>query len=489
MEVTRKELLEINPKIKINREDGDFKLHVNMVTAQGEVLLDQPANSLVANFSRLLYAWMGGTRYQAGMFYNTCDSELFPSVMRDYQESAEAVASVTTGNPTRITFNNNMSRFDNIGDQGIQVAGVGGIVPDINGFHPPADITYISDSIVDIDIDTTGSPAFVDEASLIRLWEDFATNDPRRPDSSTLGDFVIMVGRSNIANVTDQQSLNNEWRAESIALADTVQYTKPIVAVPGFNVAAGTGEMFFSANITNNSGDNLSIQEIGLYARLFDATNDNRYVLIARDVVNTTLTDGSSATVSYKFQTTFSSPGGLLQAFLLQLYRQFAPSASDTTIVDVNGGNHIRGEDFSQFYMIGTSADYQGINEFAIGGTSDFLGPQIGTGTTAVAIDDNALETRIAHGETSGQMIHHGAYLNNFQISGTTATFDIVKIFENASGGSITVNEIGLYESSDIFEGQIYGVLCMYREVLASGVAVANGQLLKVTITVELTVS
>ena len=488
MEVTKKELLEINPKIKINR-DGDLKLHINMVTAEGKVLIDQPANSLVANFSRLLYAWMTGTKYQSGMFYNSSDSESFPQVMRDYTESAETVQSVTVGNPTRVQFFAGMSRFDNVGDQGIQLSGVGGITPDINGFHAPADITYIADDIVDIDIDTTGSPAFVNEGSLVRLWEDFATNDPRRPDDSTLGEFVIMVGRSNTANVTDQQSLNNEWRAESTSIANTIQYTEPTVAVPGFNVGAGTGEMFFSANITNNSGGNLDIREVGLYARLYDATNDNRYVLIARDVVNTTLTDGSSATVSYKFQTAFSAPGGLLQAFLLQLYRQFAPSAADTTIVDIYGNNHVRGEDFTQFFMTAGSADYQGINEFAAGDTNDKLGPQIGTGTTAVAIDDNALETRIAHGEASGEMLHHGAYLRNFQVAGSTATFDIVKIFENVSGGSITVNEIGLYESSDIFEGQIYGVLCMYREVLASGVTVNDGQLLKVTITVELTVS
>ena len=54
-----------------------------------------------------------------------------------------------------------MSRFDNGGDQGIQLAGIGGVTPDLNGFHAPADITYVSDSQVDIDIDTSASAAFL----------------------------------------------------------------------------------------------------------------------------------------------------------------------------------------------------------------------------------------------------------------------------------------------------------------------------------------
>ena len=51
------------------------------------------------------------------------------------------------------------------------------------------------------------------------------------------------------------------------------------------------------------------------------------------------------------------------------------------------------------------------------------------------------------------------------------------------------MTEVGLYESSDVFEGQIYSILCMYREVLASSILVADGSILKLTITVQLTVS
>ena len=408
--------------------------------------------------------------------------------MRDYFESAETISSVTPGNPTRVTLTNNMSRFDNNGDQGIQIAGSSGLTPSINGFWQPADVTWIADNIIDLNVNTSGT--YADQGSLVRLWEDWGTNDPRRPDLSTLGDFVIMVGRDNTANVTDQQCLNNEWRASDIAESNTITYTEPTVAVPGFNVGAGTGEIFFSANITNNSGADLTINEIGLYARCYNGTNDNRYALIARDVVNTSLTDGSSAVLSYKMQTAFTSPGGLLQAFLLQLYRQFAPGAADTTIVDINGANHTRGEDSTQFFVASPSGDTYGMNEFRAGAhTSDEIGPQIGTGTTAVAIDDNAMDVRIAHGETAGTMIHYGSYVTNFQVVGSVASFDIIKIFENQSGGTITVNEIGLYESSDIFEGQIFGALCMFREVLGAGVAVNDGQLLKVTLTIELTVS
>ena len=270
----------------------------------------------------------------------------------------------------------------------------------------------------------------------MRLWEDFGS-ESIRPIDNTLGEFVIMLGRNGDANVTDQQSLNNEWRSESGVASNTIVYTDPTVAVPAFDASAGTGEMFFSGNVTNNSGADLSINEIGLYVRVYGVTNDHRYVLIARDVVNTTLTNGTSASISYKMKTTFSSPGGLTKAFLLQLYRQFAPSAGNVDIVDIYGSTDSKGEDYTQFLVTAPSGNVRGVNEFNLGDTSDKMGPQIGTGTTAADIEDNALETRIVHGETSGTMIHYGAYVTNFQVSGSTASFDIVKLFENASGAEI----------------------------------------------------
>ena len=78
-----KEILEVKSDIAIN-QGGDLGLHINMVTGEGEVLLDQPANSLVANFARLIYAWANGSPFTDGMYYNSSDATTHPNNMKDY---------------------------------------------------------------------------------------------------------------------------------------------------------------------------------------------------------------------------------------------------------------------------------------------------------------------------------------------------------------------------------------------------------------------
>lgn len=484
------DLITLEPKLTIGT--GDLELYLKMsMNATGEVVVDKKADSLVPNFLRIMMSFMGNELHQPGLFFNSSDSEAFPDVMRDYAETAETVLSVTPGNPTRVTFVANMNTFDNAGDQGIQLAGIGGIVPNINGFHPPADITYISDSVVDIAIDTTGSPAYSDDGSLVRLWEDWGTNSPQRPNASTFGDFIIVVGENADANITDQQSLNKEWPATTTGESFKIQYTEPTVAAPAFDVGAGTGEMFFSAIISNTSGANLALGEIALYARIYDSTNDNRYVLIARDTVSTTLTNGSSATVNYSLQTNQSGVGGLTTAFMNMLYRQFHPTSGNVTIVNIDGGNHVDSDDTGAFQACSTSGDIKGTFVGLTGRPGDDIGPQVGTGNTAMAIDDNALETRIDHGETSGTLFHHGAIVRNFQIVGSVASFEIVKLFENLSGGLITVNEVGMYVGSEELNGAIVtdGVHMIHREVLAAPIGVTDTSILKLVYTMELTVA
>lgn len=110
------------------------------------------------------------------------------------------------------------------------------------------------------------------------------------------------------------------------------------------------------------------------------------------------------------------------------------------------------------------------------------IGVVVGTGTTAVAPDDYALTTKIAEGSGSGQLQHFGTKVGPVAVSSPDASFDIERIFRNESGNSIEVSEIGLYARTD---GSY--MACLIKDLLASPVEVADGEILKVKYTIKIT--
>ena len=105
-------------------------------------------------------------------------------------------------------------------------------------------------------------------------------------------------------------------------------------------------------------------------------------------------------------------------------------------------------------------------------------GIRAGTGIVAPTINDYALGTPIAHGVAAGQLDHGAVTFGAPASDATTSQFTITRNFANASGGSITVNEIGLY-----VRGYKYNILYYFmtiRDVISGGIAVPNGQTLTV---------
>ena len=123
------------------------------------------------------------------------------------------------------------------------------------------------------------------------------------------------------------------------------------------------------------------------------------------------------------------------------------------------------------------SDDYTTVNEAGI---------QVGTGTAAVAITDYAMNTKIVHGTGAGQFVHYGCWVLNPVTGASSFAFDIERIFQNSSGGSITVNETGLYDHDR--KQSPYPSYCLIRDKLVAGVAVANGEYLKVKYTITVSV-
>ncbi len=156
-------------------------------------------------------------------------------------------------------------------------------------------------------------------------------------------------------------------------------------------------------------------------------------------------------------------------AFLDILWAQMAQDSQ--SITDTGGTSR----------TIPTSVNNYGINANAGDATK---GVVVGTGSTAVAISDNKLATQIAHGVGSGQLSHSIYSTTAPQTSGTSRRFLLTRSFANASGGTITVNEVGVYVSA----GDSGYEFCAIRDLVSPGQAVNDGQTLAVTYEIKITV-
>jgi len=118
--------------------------------------------------------------------------------------------------------------------------------------------------------------------------------------------------------------------------------------------------------------------------------------------------------------------------------------------------------------------------------SNDTYGIIVGTGNTAESFEHYALAAKVANGTSAGQISYQaqdapvGAY--NSDTKKWTAT--ITRIFNNNSGGSISVAEVG-YVCQLYYAAAKDMLVC--RDLLAEAVAVANGAQLTVTYTIEMT--
>ena len=109
----------------------------------------------------------------------------------------------------------------------------------------------------------------------------------------------------------------------------------------------------------------------------------------------------------------------------------------------------------------------------------------IGTGITAESLDSFALTTPIANGTGSGQMSFNACGVTKTW-SSPTWTAAWVRIINNNSGGTITVNECALY--AYLFSGYTHGfsntlhaIIMTNRDKLASGEDILDAGQLTVT--------
>lgn len=78
------------------------------------------------------------------------------------------------------------------------------------------------------------------------------------------------------------------------------------------------------------------------------------------------------------------------------------------------------------------------------GTTTSTYGIQVGGGTNAESINDTSLQTQIVHGTSAGQLQYGSMTYGAPSTTATTTTFRCTRVFTNASGFSVSVEEIGL---------------------------------------------
>ena len=111
------------------------------------------------------------------------------------------------------------------------------------------------------------------------------------------------------------------------------------------------------------------------------------------------------------------------------------------------------------------------------------FGIRVGTGNTAVAIDNYALETPIAEGTGVGQMEHLICTVSAPTVAAPNCSFIVSRAILNNSGAEITGREAGIYAK---LNATYFG--CFTRDVFGTPQAVPNGGSIVINWTLRVTV-
>jgi hypothetical protein len=132
---------------------------------------------------------------------------------------------------------------------------------------------------------------------------------------------------------------------------------------------------------------------------------------------------------------------------------------------------------------IGSTKELFGVNAGA--GITTY-GPMVGTGVAAPTVNDYALQTSIGHGSGAGQLQYSAVTFGAPASDANVSQFTVTRNFANASGGLITVNEIGMYcMACEVGYTRYFMTL---RDVIGGGIAVPNGQTLTLNFRIQASV-
>jgi hypothetical protein len=103
----------------------------------------------------------------------------------------------------------------------------------------------------------------------------------------------------------------------------------------------------------------------------------------------------------------------------------------------------------------------------------------VGRGSTPVGVSDNKLVDKVAHGTSPTQIQYSAVTFGDPAAGASVSVFRITRDFSNASGGTISIWEIGL----DVGDGS-YSYLAI-RDVLGAAINVPSGQVLTINYQIQ----
>jgi len=158
-------------------------------------------------------------------------------------------------------------------------------------------------------------------------------------------------------------------------------------------------------------------------------------------------------------------------AFLQVLMEQGFATGIVTIIKDVDGVNKTITSHATNFNTT-VAAGY------------NTAGIVLGTGTTTPTNTDFQMETKIAHGSAATELNYAAQSFVEAQEVGANVDYQLVRAFQNLSGGTINVTEAGVI--SIIYSGGSEYALLIHD--VFSAVAVADGETITATYTLRTTV-
>ena len=291
----------------------------------------------------------------------------------------------------------------------------------------------------------------------------------------------------------------------------------------------------FSREISNSSGSTKTLSEAGLVCGAEDDNNDN--VLIARDLVSVKLLNGKKSTWRYTITVDFDgTTGGFVRNFLDSLIIQWTQATASASFSTRRGHTSVVFN--NKMWVIGGYTGSSNLNDvwyssdgatwtratasasfskrrhhtavvfdnkmWVIGGydngganlndvwyygkqldasaliTDDTRGILVGSSDASFDETDTALTTKIEHGTGAGQLEYgvmpYTADTVEPFIDGDKTLMTLARRFENNSGSSVTIKEVGIVTASGT-------LLC--RFVPSDPIVIENGASEIITITFE----
>ena len=460
------------------------------IAKEGKVVQEQRGKSFTANFARILGQMMSpGSLVDPSIGWTPGTVSSSTHSKRDYHMLAQPLAAaapakgqtiragfLTAMNGQNITFDISANGSATLGTMRLTEHSVYAVIP--TGIRKGI---YEVESFVTTDWPTQTLKLVglnADPSDPVGFWITLVSKiNPDRGSGTTVGEVNrIEVGSNNTPTGIDDFCLYETYRDSDITPADAPSVTAPVVA-------GNTARIAISSTFTNNSGEQKTIREIGLYLRcIVDSTSVsgasghdinldpagnyqtggtyNWQALCARDVIDSLVTQaGESFTVIYEILISVAPDlqSGVLENFADLLYRQL--DRASRTVRDLFNTNHTALNQVGQMWVVNqdvlqaiqlSTGNYLGYDKHDYGK----FGILLGSDESDIDVDDvflrngQADNVLIANGTQSAQLLYHKTYLVDFELTGTEAVCVFERFVENKSGAAIEVKQVGFSVAS-----------------------------------------